>query len=243
MFGSVLDHIANLRHVKSWKTRVSGLNLLFWVTKVVKQPFYSIGPKMISGCVLEDFANLRQVKRCKTCVWAWMHYFKVSKLWSIHSTPLDPKWCFGVFRCISQTFRMWKFQNLCLILNALFHGTEVVIHPFQSIGPKMVFGRVSEHFTNLRHVKRWKTCLFGLNGLFRGTKVVNLPIYSIGPKMMFGSVLEHIANLRHVKVAKLVCWAIMHYFVVPKLWNIHSCPLDPKWFLGEFQSISLTFGT
>jgi hypothetical protein len=101
-----LDHIANLRHVKSWRTRVLGLNLLFWVTKVVKQPFYSIGPKMISRCVLEDFANLRQVKRCKTCVWAWMHYFKVSKLWSIHSTPLDPKWCFGVFRCISQTFGM-----------------------------------------------------------------------------------------------------------------------------------------
>jgi hypothetical protein len=60
---------------KKMKTHVSGLNALFWVTKVVKQPFYSIGPKMIFGCVLEDFAKLRQVKRCKTCVWSWIHYF------------------------------------------------------------------------------------------------------------------------------------------------------------------------
>jgi hypothetical protein len=106
MFGSVLEHIANLRHVKRWKTRVSGLNAPFRGTKVVKQPFFSIGPKMISWCVSEDFANLRQVKRCKTCVWAWMHYFGVPKLWSIHSTPLDPRCCLGVFRCISQTFGM-----------------------------------------------------------------------------------------------------------------------------------------
>jgi hypothetical protein len=34
-------------------------------------------------------------------------------------------------------------------LNALFQGTEVVKHPFYSIGPIMIFGSVSEHFTNL----------------------------------------------------------------------------------------------
>jgi hypothetical protein len=38
-------------------------------------------------------------------------------------------------------------------LNALFLGTNVVMHPFYTIGPKMIFGCVSEHFANLRHVK------------------------------------------------------------------------------------------
>jgi hypothetical protein len=150
------------------KTRVSGLKALFLVTKVVKHPFYSIGPKMISGCVSEDFANLQQVKRCRTCVWAQVHYFGVPKLWSIQSTPLDPKWCLGVFRCILLTFSMWKLQNFCLSLNALFRGTKVVKHPFQSIGPKMMFGRVSERFTNLWHAKWWKTFVLGPKGNILG---------------------------------------------------------------------------
>jgi acid stress-induced BolA-like protein IbaG/YrbA len=144
MFGSVSEHFANLRHVKRWKTCVSGLNALFRDTKLVKDPFYSIGPKMMIGSVSEHFAdlrhvnrckpcvsglnalfrgtkvakyrlysirtkmmirsvsehfaNFRHVKRCKTCVRARMHYFGVPKLRSIHSTPLEPKWCLGVFR-------------------------------------------------------------------------------------------------------------------------------------------------
>jgi hypothetical protein len=81
----------------------------------------------------------------------------------------------------------------------------------------MVFGSVSEHFANLRHVKRCKTCVSGLNGLFWGTEVVKHPFYSIGPKIMFGSVSEHFANLQHVKDAKFAFWARMHYFGVPKL--------------------------
>jgi hypothetical protein len=84
-------------------------------------------------------------------------------------------------------------------LNGLFRGTQVVKHPFNSIGTKMMFGSVSEHFANLRHVKRRKTCVSGLNALFRGTKIVKHPFYSIGTKMMSGSVSEHFANLRHVK--------------------------------------------
>jgi hypothetical protein len=68
----------------------------------------------------------------------------------------------------------------------------------------MMFGSISEHVANLRHVKRCKTCVSGLNALFRGTKVLKHPFYSIGPKMMFGSVTEHFANLRQVKDAKLV---------------------------------------
>jgi hypothetical protein len=94
-------------------------------------------------------------------------------------------------------------QNLSSGLNALFRGNEVVNHPFYSIGHKMMFGSVSEHFTNLRQVKRCKTCVSGLNAMFRGTKVVKHPFYSIGPKLMFGIVSEHFANLRHEKDAKL----------------------------------------
>jgi hypothetical protein len=44
-------------------------------------------------------------------------------------------------------------QNLCLGLNALFWGTEVVKHPFYSIIPKLMFGSVLEHFSNLQQVK------------------------------------------------------------------------------------------
>jgi hypothetical protein len=36
--------------------------------------------------------------------------------------------------------------------NALFRGSKVVNLPFQSIGPKMMFGSVLEHFANLRRV-------------------------------------------------------------------------------------------
>jgi acid stress-induced BolA-like protein IbaG/YrbA len=66
----------------------------------------------------------------------------------------------------------------------------------------MMFGSVSDHFTNLRQVKRCKTCVSGLNALFRGTEVVKHPFYSIGPKMMFGSVADHFTNLRLVKRCK-----------------------------------------
>jgi hypothetical protein len=31
-----------------------------------------------------------------------------------------------------------------------------VKHPFYSIGPKIMFGSVSEHFANLRHLISWK---------------------------------------------------------------------------------------
>jgi hypothetical protein len=45
------------------------------------------------------------------------------------------------------------------VLNALFRGAKVANHPFYSIGPKMMFGSVTEHFANLRHVKDAKLVL------------------------------------------------------------------------------------
>jgi hypothetical protein len=92
----------------------------------------------------------------------------------------------------------------------------------------MMFGSVSGHFANIRHVKRWKTCVSDLNAPFQGIEVVKHPFYSIGPKMMFGSVSEHFANLWHVKYAKLEFRASMHFFGVPKLRIIHSIQLEPK---------------
>jgi hypothetical protein len=64
----------------------------------------------------------------------------------------------------------------------------------------MMFLSVSEHFANLRRVKRCKTCVSCLNALFCGTEGVKHPFYSVGP-MMFGCVSEHFANLWHVKDA------------------------------------------
>jgi hypothetical protein len=97
MFGCVLDHFANLRTQGDEKTHILGLNALFQGSRVAKHPFNYIRPKMMFGSVSEHFANLRHIKRCNSCVWAWMHYFEVSKLRCIHSTLVDPKWFLGVF--------------------------------------------------------------------------------------------------------------------------------------------------
>jgi hypothetical protein len=59
MFGSVSEHLANLRLAKRCKTCVSGLNALFRGTEVAKHPFYSIRPKMMFGSGLDHFANHR----------------------------------------------------------------------------------------------------------------------------------------------------------------------------------------
>ena len=100
---------------------------------------------------------------------AWIHYFRVPKLrkWfrneCSHSTPLDPKWCLGVLRRISENLRHVKRCKTCVSgLNALFRGIEVAkmvsqrIYPFKSNRPKMMFGSAPEHFANLRHVKNAK---------------------------------------------------------------------------------------
>jgi hypothetical protein len=128
-------------------------------------------------------------------------------------------------------------------LNALFRGTKVEKHPFYSIGPKMIYGSVTEDSAKLLHLKRCKTCVSVLNALIGGTKVANNPYYSIGPKMMFGRVTEHFANLRHVKDAKLVLQVWMHNFEAPKLRSICSTPLDTKWYMGVLRRSSLIFYT
>jgi hypothetical protein len=86
----------------------------------------------------------------------------------------------------------------------------------------MIFGSVSEYVTNLRQVKRCKTCVSGLNALFRGTEVVNHPFYSIGPKLMFASVSKHFTNLQQVKdVSEPEC-------TISRYQSRETSPLDPN---------------
>jgi hypothetical protein len=89
-------------------------------------------------------------------------------------------------------------------LNALFQGTEVVKHPFYSIGTKMMFGSVSEYFAKLCQFKRRRTCVSGQNALFQGTEVVKHPFYSVGPKMMLGLFQSISLTFTTLKDGKLV---------------------------------------
>jgi hypothetical protein len=86
-------------------------------------------------------------------------------------------------------------------LNAIFRSIEVAMHPFYSMRPKMMFGRVLHRFTKLRTYKMKNLC-FGPECSISGYQSCDDPFYSIRPKMMFGSVSEHFANLRHVKRCK-----------------------------------------
>ena len=196
---------------------------------------------------------------------AWIHYFRVSKLrkWFRneinHSTPLDPNRCFGVFRSFSKNFGTSNEAKTCVSrLNALFQGAEVVKmvsqqnKPFYPTWPQMTFETVSEHFANLRHVKRGKCCVSGLNALFRGTGVAKMVRNKINqstpldPKWclrVFQSISQTFGTSNE---EKLVFWSKTHYFGVPKLrkWFrneiIHSIALDPKRSLRVFRSISQT---
>jgi hypothetical protein len=62
MSGSVSEHFANIRHIKSCEICVSALNVLFRCNEVVKHQFYSIGTKLMFGSVSECFANIWHVK-------------------------------------------------------------------------------------------------------------------------------------------------------------------------------------
>jgi hypothetical protein len=141
MFGSVLNHFANHRHVKRWKTCVSASNTLFQDTKVAKHPFDYIGPKMMFESVSEHFTKLWHVKRCKSCVLGHNALFWVPKWRSIHSTTYDLKCGLGVFQSISLTISMSKDAKL--VFRGWMHYFEVL--KFWSINstlldPKWILG-------------------------------------------------------------------------------------------------------
>jgi hypothetical protein len=105
---------------------------------------------MMFASVSEHFANLRHVKDAKLVCRARMQYLEVPKLWSVHYSPLDPKWCLGVFQSISLTFTTWKMQNSyfgpeCTILGYESCEASILVHL-----TKMMFVSVSDDFTNFR---------------------------------------------------------------------------------------------
>ena len=125
--------------------------------------FYSIRLKMMFQSVLEDFANLRQVNNLCFGPNVLLRGTEVAKMVSQQKHPFDtirPKMMYGSF--LKHFRNLWHVKRCktCVSgLNALFRGTEVakivshLMHPFYSIGPKMMFGSVLEHFGNIRHVK------------------------------------------------------------------------------------------
>jgi hypothetical protein len=125
MFGSVSEHFVNPRHVYDEKLMFRAWMHYFEGTKIVKYPFYSTGLKMVFVSISHDFTNLQHVKRCQTCVSGLNAIFRgVPKLWSIHSSPLDPKWCLGMFRSISLTLGTSKMKTHVSGLNAIFRGYQ-----------------------------------------------------------------------------------------------------------------------
>jgi acid stress-induced BolA-like protein IbaG/YrbA len=173
---NVSDHFADLQQVKDenlclgtectgsgcWSCEAS--ILLHWI-------------QLMFVSVSDHFSNLQQVKDEKLVFGDWMHCFRVLKLWSIYSTPLDTIdvcECFGSFRWPSTGKRC----KTCVRAWMHYFGVPKLWN--NSIGPKMMFRSVSEHFTNVRHVKRCKSCVSGLNAMFRGTEVVKHLFYFIG---------------------------------------------------------------
>jgi hypothetical protein len=193
--------------------------------------------------VSEHFSNLWHVKDEKLVFRARMHYFGVQKLWSIHSSPLDPKWCLCVFRMFSLTFGHTR-RKTCVRAWMHYFGVPKLwsIHtsPLDIKWCLGLFRSISLTFG----VYKMQNLYFGPEcTISRYQNLWSIHSSTLDPKMMFGSVSEHFSILRHVKDAKLVFQARMHYLGVPKFWSIHSSPLDTKWWFWVFQMISLTFGT
>ena len=187
-------------------------------------------------CVSEHFANLRHVKQGKTCVsvlYAQCQGIEVAKMVSERNQPFHPTRPQTMFESISEHFanlRHVKRGKTCVSgLNALFRGTEVAKmvternQPFHPIRPQTMFDSVSEHFVNLQHVKRGKTCVSDQNAVFRGTEVAkivserNQSFHPIRPQTMFESVSEHFASRQNVKRGKTCLLSLNALFQVPKL--------------------------
>jgi acid stress-induced BolA-like protein IbaG/YrbA len=176
MFGSVSKLFANLRHVRRCKTCFSGLNAQFKGTELRSIHATPSDPKWCLGVFESISLTFRHVTRCKTCVSGLNAQFKGTKLRSIHATPSDPKWCLGVFESISLTFRAWMHY-----LKVPSCEASILLH-----SSKMMFGSVSEHFANLQHVKKCKTCVSGLNALFKGTELQSIHSTPLDPKWCLG---------------------------------------------------------
>jgi hypothetical protein len=107
----------------------------------------------------------------------------------------------------------------------------------------MMFGTVTEHFANLRHVKDAKLVLQVWMHNFEAPKLRSIHSTPLDPKWYMG-VFRSISLTLGTSRMKNSCFGPECTIAgVPKLWSIHSSPLDPKGCLGVFRSISLTLGT
>jgi hypothetical protein len=78
----------------------SSSNALFWGTKVVKHPFWSIGPKIMFVSVSDDFTNPRHEQDAKLlfepeCIILGYQSCEASII--VHKTQNDVCECFGAF--------------------------------------------------------------------------------------------------------------------------------------------------
>ena len=116
MFGTVLEHFANLRQGKSCKTSVLRLTAIFWCTELSKKfcheqiQYNRFDPKWCLGVFQRILRTFGTKNHAKLVFRAWKHYFRVPNFRKnffhehIQSNLLDRKRYLGVFRSISQTF-------------------------------------------------------------------------------------------------------------------------------------------
>ena len=171
---------------------------------------------MMFGSVSEQVATLQHKIRCKTCASRQNVRFLVielAKIVSLRTLPIYFIWPKTMFGSVSEHIAplIDEIQGKTCVSgqNAQFRGIELAekvsprTHPIYSIGPKTMFGSVSEHYATLLQENQCKTCVSVQNVQFRGTepaKKVSLrthPIYSIRLKTMFGSVSEQVGILLH----------------------------------------------
>jgi hypothetical protein len=177
MFGCLLEHLEILRHVKRCKTCNSGMKAISWCTGVAKMvthqmhPFYSIGPNIMFGCLLEQLENFRYVKRCKTCVSIMNTIFLCTEVAELVSQEMHLFYFIGrrmMFGCLLEHLENLRHVKRCKTCNS---GTKAIswctgvaeivskqMHPFYSIGLKVMFGCLLEQLENLRYVKMQNLC-------------------------------------------------------------------------------------
>jgi hypothetical protein len=123
---------------------------------------------MMFGSVSEHFTNPRHVKDEKLMLRAWIHYFGIPKLWSIHSSTLDPNWCLGLFRSILLTLGTSKMKNSCVGPECTISGVPMLWSIYSStLDPKWSLG-VFRSISLTLGTSKMKNSYVGLNALFRG---------------------------------------------------------------------------
>jgi hypothetical protein len=124
MFGSVLEHFANPRHVKDEKLMFRAWMHYFGVPKSWNIHSSPLDPKWCLGVFRSNSLTVGTSKMKKSCFGPECSISGVPKLLTIHSSPLDPKWCLGMFRSISLTLGTSKMKTHVSVLNAIFRGYQ-----------------------------------------------------------------------------------------------------------------------